>query len=55
MGKWTLTYWDFCQAKFEKKIDLWKTAQIWIGQMVFLKSEKWASDQSQVIDKIFDE
>ena len=22
MGKWTKTYWDFLQAKFEKKIDL---------------------------------
>ena len=29
--------------------------QIQIGQMVFLTSEKWASDQSQVIDEIFDQ
>ena len=26
-----------------------------MGQMVFLTSEKWASDQSQVINEIFDQ
>ena len=48
------TYWDLLQVKFEGKKWFVINCANSDGLDGFLTSEKWASDQSQVLNEIFD-